>query len=358
MNSVDIAHWRLHNQRIAHAACTTPGEVVGWLGAVQAQDYLGALWAVGLRMRDTTETAIEQAIADKIIIRTWPMRGTLHFVAAADVRWMLALMTPRVIARSASRYRQLELDETVLGHSRDILIDALQGGKQLTRNALYQCLEAAQVPTTGQRGIHILGYHAQAGLLCFGKREGKQPTFVLLDEWAPHAQPMDREAALAELTRRYFTGHGPATVQDCMWWSGLTATEVRAGLAMVKTHLIQTTVDDRTYWMSAEASATPTDMPDVYLLPGFDEYLLGYQDRSAVLNVLHKQRINPGSNGMFSPTIVSDGRVVGTWKRAFKKGGVVITPDAFAPLNEAEQYALTAAAHAYGRFLELPAILA
>ncbi|MGI8549736.1 MAG: winged helix DNA-binding domain-containing protein [Dehalococcoidia bacterium] len=351
----DIAQRRLQSQHIAQTPCTKPGDVVEWLGAAQAQDYLGALWAIGLRMQEATETEIEQAIADKTIIRTWPMRGTLHFVPAADVRWMLDLMTPRILAGSVRRFKQLELDDAQLMRSEALFIQALQGGKQLSRPAMFALLEAADISTAGQRGYHILWRLAQEGLLCLGTREGKQPTFALLDEWVPTARRLQREEALAELVRRYFIGHGPATMHDFMWWSGLTAADAFAGIGMVKSLLVQKTSDGRAYWMSGEQQTVTRSSPSMYLLPGFDEYLLGYKDRTAVLGTGDSQRVNPGNNGMFSPTIVLDGRVVGTWKRVLKKDRVVVTAYPFATLSDTEDEAFTVAASRYGKFLDLPA---
>ena len=223
MTGSDIAQRRLGNQSIAPAASLTPGEVVKRLGAVQAQDYLGALWALGLRMQRAVEADIEQAIANREIIRTWPMRGTLHFVAAEDVRWMLALLTPRILARAARRHQQLALDEATFARSETLFTNALENGRSLTRNQMMDVLEQAGISTKGQRGYHILGWAAQNGLICFGPRQGKQHTFVLLDEWLPSGKSLSREEALAELAHRYFTGHGPATIQDFIWWSGLPA---------------------------------------------------------------------------------------------------------------------------------------
>ena len=180
-----IARQRLANQQIADPTLTRPADVVAWLGAMQAQDYLGALWAIGLRLPGAREATVEQALADRSIVRTWPMRGTLHFVAAADARWMLALLAPRTMAQAAGRFRQLGLDDDAFALSRDACIAALQGGRQLTRAALYQVVEAAHVSTAGQRGIHILWRLAHEQLICFGARAGKQQTFALLDEWAP-----------------------------------------------------------------------------------------------------------------------------------------------------------------------------
>src|SRR5215475_2141464 len=189
MTNSDIARLRLHNQRIAGATFGRPADVVAWMGAVQAQDYRGALWAVGLRMRNAVEADIERALANRTIIRTWPMRGTLHFVAAADARWMLELLTPRVVENNAQRLlRQFGLDEAAFARSKDLVALALQGAKQLTRNAMYEVIDTGGVSTAGQRGLHILWRLAQDGVICFGAREGKQQTFALLDEWAPKAK--------------------------------------------------------------------------------------------------------------------------------------------------------------------------
>lgn len=358
MNRVDIADRRLRNQRIAGPGFERPGAVVAWLGAVQAQDYLGALWALGLRMETAREEAIEQAIADRAVVRTWPMRGTLHFVAPADIRWMLALLSPRVIASCRARYRQLELDQADFDRSRDLLARALEGGRQLTRNALYETLDAAGIATAGQRGIHILQRLAQDGLLCFAPRQGKQPAFALLEEWVPVARTLGRDEALAELAERYFTSHGPATVQDFTWWSGLTVADAKAGTERAGPRLEREVADGQTYWFSPAAPGvgpTASPAPTAYLLPPFDEYTVAYRDRSAVLDSPQRRLVSV--NGIFHPAIVLDGQVAGTWKRAFKKGSVVITLSPFAPLKKKERQAVAVAAERYGAFLGMPTIL-
>jgi Winged helix DNA-binding domain len=348
---MDITRLRLHNQRIAGAAFETPGEVVAWLGAVQAQDYLGALWAVGLRMRNAVEADVEQALANRTIIRTWPMRGTLHFVAAADVRWMLELLTPRIVANNAQRHiRQLGLDEAVFARSKDLFARALQGGKQLTRNAMCEVLEAGGVSPASQRGLHILGRLAQDGFICFGAREGKQQTFALLDEWAPKAKRMARDESLAELARRYFTSHGPATLQDFTWWSGLTTADATSGLEMARRSLAQETINGQTYWLASSTPATKDPSPNAHLLPAYDEYTVAYKDRSAALNPKYSKLPNYG-HGIFNPTIVVDGQVVGTWKRTLKKDTLAISPIPFTKLKRAETHAIAEAAKRYGKFL-------
>lgn len=352
-----IGRTRLANQGIAHPKFVQPDDVVTWLGALQAQDYAGALWSVGLRMPKATLKAIEQAIADRTIVRTWPMRGTLHFVAAQDVRWLLKLLTPRMIAQTAGRYRQLELDEAILARSQELFARALEGGKQLTRDEMYQVLEQAGIPTAGQRGYHFLVRAAQDGLICFGPPSGNQQTFVLLDEWIPPTKPFARDEALAELTKRYFTSHGPATLQDLMRWAGITAGDAKIGLALVGKELRQETVEGQVYWLGPTVPH-PDNETSTYLLPGFDEYLLGYSDRSAVLDPAYAQRICPGGNGVFNPTIVMDGRVVGTWKRVLKKDKVFITPSPFTPFHEAQQECFIDAARPFGEFLGLQAMVA
>ena len=349
-----IALSRLANQGIANPTFAQPAEVVTWLGALQAQDYTGALWSIGLRMANATERVVEQALADRTIVRTWPLRGTLHIVAAQDVRWLLALLTPRVIAQAAGRYRQLELDEATFARSKEVFARALQGGKQLTREEMQQLLEQANISTAGQRGYHLLVRSAQDRLICFGVPRGKQQTFTLLDEWVPPTAELARDEALAELTRRYFTSHGPATVHDLMRWAGITAAEAKTGLAAAGKELIQETIADRVYWMARELPDLNNGMRSVCLLPGFDEYLLGYSDRSAVLDPAYAQRICPGGNGVFNPTIVSDGAVTGTWKRTLKKGAVAIELAPFRPLSPAENDALSVAADRYGEYLGLP----
>jgi hypothetical protein len=350
MTRSDIARLRLHNQRIAYAMLEKPVDVVAWLGAVQGQDYLGALWAVGLRMRNAVEANVERALADRTIIRTWPMRGTLHFVAAADIRWMLELLTPRVVA-NIRRYllREFDLDEGAFARSKDLFARALQGGKQLTRNAMYDVLEAGGV-SASQCGRHILTLLAQDGFICFGAREGKQQTFALLDEWAPKARRMARDESLAEIAKRYFTGHGPATLQDFVWWSGLTTADATAGLEMAKRSLVQENINGQNYWLASSMPATKDSAPTAHLLPAYDEYTVAYKDRSAALNPKYANLPNYGY-GIFNPTIVVDGQVVGTWKRELKQDRLVITPSPFTKLKRAEAGAIAEAVDRYGKYL-------
>jgi hypothetical protein len=196
--------------------------------------------------------------------------------------------------------------------------------------------------------------HAELdGVICSGARRGKQFTYALLEERAPQARILDRDEALAELSMRYFTSHGPATLKDYIWWSGLTAADASSGLEMVKSKLIHEAVDGQTYWFSTATPPAKDLSSTVYLLPNFDEYIVGYTDRSAVFDASHTQKLDPRGNILFNYTIVMNGRVVGTWKRTLKKDAVIITPSFFTPLNKAETHAFAAAANRYGAFLGL-----
>lgn len=349
-----IAQLRLQRQRIASGKFVSPAEAVSWLGAMQAQDYAAALWAIGLRTRNATLAQVEQAIAERRIVRTWPMRGTLHFLAAEDVRWMSALMAPRVIANNKSRLqREFDLDDAALARCRKVLVKALRDGQRLTRSETYAKLEEAGISTARQRGIHITGRLAQEGLLCLGPRADKQPTFVLLDEWIPDSRTLEREQALAKLARRYFHSHGPATPQDFAWWSGLTVKDVQLAIELAAADLAQEIIGGRLYLHSGEEPG-PTDVSgDPHLLPSFDEYLVAYKDRSEAVEARFSQQVI-GINGLFNAGIVIGGRIVGTWKRNIDKTGVTVELSPFRPLLKKELKSLDNAARRYGDFIGLP----
>jgi hypothetical protein len=360
MNGPDIPHLRLHNQWIAQHDLRTPAEVVAHLGAVQAQDYAGGKWAIGLRLPNATEADIEQAIAERTIVRTWPMRRTLQFVPAADVRWMLALTASRAEAKFTGRQRQLELDSETFRHSGNVLEKALSGSNSLSRQTIYRLFEEAGIRMEGSgpldsgnvRGLHILAHHAQTGLICYGPHQGKQPAFVLLDKWVPESRALDREEALAELAKRYFTSHGPATVYDFAWWSGLAVRDATTGIEMASRHLVKEVIDGRAFWLPPSEPDTTDSSRSVHILPPFDEYTVAYKDRSAVVAPEHVGLASSG--GVFRPIIVVDGRVVGTWKASARKRTIAVMPMPFDRLNKAVQGGFANAAARYANFLGIP----
>lgn len=359
MTPSEVLRCRMENQALARGRFRRPEDVVAWFGAVQAQDYLGSLWALGLRMAHATEADVEDAETRRAIVRTWPMRGTLHFVAAADVRWMTKLLAPRVIARNAARIkREVDVDANVIGRCRDVVTRALEGGRRLERGALYQVLEARGIRTDRSRGLHILGWLAMEGTLCLAGRSGKQHTFTLLEEWIPPSPPLEREAALGELAVRYFTSHGPAPLEDLTWWAGITVKDAEAAVDAVKSRLVRELVGEREYFRGSARTRTAarpraSRAPCVKLLPGFDEYTVAYADRSLLL--ARGKRSNP--MGLLSPVLIVDGQVVGTWKRGFEKECVKLAVKLHRPLTRAENRSFAEAARYYGEFLGRPAKL-
>ncbi|MBA2375588.1 MAG: winged helix DNA-binding domain-containing protein [Rubrobacter sp.] len=354
MTDSNIVRRRLENQLLAHPGAMRPDEIVRWFGAVQAQDLLPSLWALGVRIPGSTETEMERAVDEGKILRTWPMRGTIHYVPAEDARWMLGLMTPRIIARSASRYRELDLDESAFDHARSEIYAVLEGGGAMPRPELMSHLESRRVSTKGQRGYHILCHLAQEGFLCFGPREGKQPTIVLLDEWAPEQRSLDRGEALAEIAGRYFRSHGPATLHDFAWWTGLTVADCRVAMDSISSMLEKWEEADRTLWF-APADDPPQITPSgAMLLPFVDEYMVGYTDRRDFLKPEYSERT---FNGLMA-TVFSDGEIVGMWKRKLSARRAVVSLDLFRKLDPDERSSLDNVLRRYGDFLGLEAELA
>jgi len=332
---------------------TEPAAVVAWFGAVQAQDYLGALWAVGLRLLDAHERDVERALSERTIVRSWPMRGTLHFLAAADARWMIELLAPRVATAAAKRLRALGIDESVLSRARRALVKELEGNRQLTRSAVYGALGRARVSTQGERGLHVLWRLAHEGLICFGAREGKQQTFALLEEWLPRAKRRARDEALVELARRYFTAHGPATLRDFAWWTGMTLAEARLATEMAGKSIEREVIGDETYhFADAALPARSGRAPKpAYALPAFDEFFVGCADRRAAVDPAHAQRVSAFE--LLTSVALVDGRFVGTWKRRIVGERVILATRLLAPLAPANAAGLRRALERYASYLEL-----
>ncbi len=349
-----LARLRLQSQRIATSDLASPLDAARWMLALQAQDLPGARWSVGLRVPGSTLADVDGALARGEIVRSWPLRGTLHLVAAENLAWLLALTAPRMQQAAASRHRQLELDADTFARARSIAVGALEGGRALSRRDLFATFSAHGIPSAGQRGPHLLAHLCQSGTLCLGPMQGAEQAIVLLPEWVPNPRQLDRDQALGELAQGYFASHGPATMRDFMRWAGLTARDAALGLAVAGDRLEAWLLGDTRYWLAAGTRHVRPARRAVHLLPGFDEYLLGYADRSAALADAHREAIVPGGNGMFLSTIVSDSQVVGTWRRRLVGGRLVVTPFPFAPLPPPVERSLVGAARAYARFLGVP----
>ncbi len=353
MTGAEMAFKRLASQRLAENGLGGPGEVVAWMGAMQAQDYAMSKWALGLRC-GAPEDEVEAAAARGEILRTHGPRPTWHFVTPADIRWLLGLVAPRVIAGTSGRWRELELGEETFRRSQQIFTRALEGGRQLDRYELRDRLEAEGLSTAGQRMPHLLMRAELDGLLVSGARKGKQHTYTLLEERVPPAPARTREEALAELTRRYFTSRGPARVQDFTWWSGLTAAEARAGIELNRPGLASETVDGQAYWFAADAPAAGA-LPDALLLPVYDELVVSYTKRDALLVRLEgNQPPHPRGFGLMQNLLLLDGQAAGAWVRSERKRRIEVAFAAFSPLSEAEMQAAEGAAQRFGKFYGLP----
>ena len=354
MNESAIGRLRLQAQQIGVHQLKTPVEAVRYMGAIQAQDYAGSKWAIGARVHGVTEADVEKAVANREIVRTWPQRGTIHFVAPDEIRWRLSLTSERILRSAKRRHENLGLVQADFDKALDLFRVTLAGDKQLSRPDMMQVLENGGISTAGQRGYHILWYLAQTAHLCFGPLQGKQPTFALLDEWVPNIPEIPREEALKRLTERYFVSHGPATIQDLMWWSGITAAEIKIGLELAKPVLTSVDIDGKTYWMGQDLPDITSPKHSTYLLPPFDEYLLGYKDRTHVLDAQYFNLVVPGGNGVFSPLLVIDGQIRGIWRREIKKNEIIVKLSPFSTQISAQDEAIVDAAVSYGKFIGLP----
>ena len=338
MKSLDIVSQRLHNQKLASSEFKRPADVVRWLGAVQAQDFAGAKWALALRMRSATNAVIEQAYNEGKILRTHVMRPTWHFVTPEDIRWLLQLTAPRVNIKCGPNYRKYELDAATFKRSNRALTRALRGGKHLTRRALKTVLNQAGVASDDSiRLIHILLRAELDGVICSGPIVKNQMTYALLDERVPATKALDREEALAELARRYFTSHGPATLHDFIWWSGLTAADARRCVELIHRQLKKAVIEEKIY-MTLRSVVRSHLKHSAHLLPAYDEYLVAYRDRRAVGDSL-------------GPAVIVDGRIVGTWKRTNDKKTATIVLNPSRPLNRTQRIAISEAVDQYAAFL-------
>jgi hypothetical protein len=357
MNRLDVVRARLYTQHVTRPGLDTPEDVVQWLGAVQSQEYWGAKWSLAQRMKRPFDIGLDRTFSAGKILRTHILRPTWHFVTPEDIRWMQRLTAPRVRAFMAYYDRMLDLDRALLDRAAAVMVEALRGGKSLTRTELVPWLSAAGIEAKGQRLGHII-MHAELDLLiCSGPLKGKQHTYMLLDERAPGpASQLDRDEALARLAKLFFTSHGPATARDFAWWSSLTVADAKTGIEMVKDSLVHEEVDGLDYWHGGALDRAPSASRAAYLLPDYDEAHIGYQDLKGVLVEAGSGRSKAWMSLMERPVIIN-GLSVGTWKRTFEKGGVVFAAKLFISPTPAQSRAIESAVERFGNFLGMPATL-
>jgi hypothetical protein len=351
----DLARRRLANHHLTGAPFATPAEAVAWLGAVQAQDYAGAKWGIGQRARAGADADLEDALQTGQILRTHVLRPTWHFVLPADIRWLLELTAPRIHAASAYYHRQVELDAATFARSNAVLARAVTGHNYLTREELGRALAGAGVAATGVRLGYLVMRAELEGVLVSGPRRGKQLTYALLDERVPAAPVRSREAALGELTRRYFTSHGPATAADFAWWSGLPSSDVKLGLEMNEGLLREEVVDGARYWFARSRRRVPDGPPLLHLLPNFDEYLVAYENHRVAIDPELEKKLRAHSNVLRGHIVLLDGRIIGGWRRTLRKGHVSIEVTPVGDVSRTTKQAVRDAADRYGRHLVLTA---
>ena len=350
MTQKNISNSRLISQGLVDPISDSPKEIANWMGALQAQDFNMAKWAIGLRLRNPTEQKIDAAIDSAEIIRTHVLRPTWHFISSDDIYWMLDLTASKILSSMKGRNRQLELSSNVLKKANKIIEKVLTGNKNLLRRELVNEIDKAKIKTDNNRVSHILLNAELEGLICSGKMKDNQTTYALLNERVEKPKPIKKEEALYKLATKYFQSHFPATLQDFCWWSGLSFSDAKQALESIKDDFICEKLHQQEYWLPHSFAPKKNDKECALLLPAFDEFLISYKDRSAAILQQHHSRAF-SNNGIFWPTIVIDGQVKGLWKRKIKKDTVVIEPNLFDNKSEKDTELIKKAAEKFGSFL-------
>ena len=350
MTLKELSNIRIISQKIEATEFRTANEVVGWMGAIQAQDYAMAKWAIGIRTLDSTDEIIEASLDKGEIIRTHLMRPTWHFVSAGDIYWMLELTAPQIKSSLKFRHKELELSGSVLTKSKLLLEKTLSNGLSLTREELAKEFIKVKIKTDGNRLYHLLVNSELDGLICSGLRKAGKHTYALLHERVPYKKVFTRDESLYKLAERYFTSHCPATLQDFVWWSGLSGKEARQAMESVKSGFVIEKIGPGKYLFPGSSSVPNHDKTSVHLLPAFDEFLISYKDRSASLSSAHNKKA-VSSNGIFYPVIVVNGLVTGLWKRLIKKNKVIIEPVFYQQHNKTIKNLIEKKAYTFGHFI-------
>lgn len=356
MNASEVLKLRLHNSGLSRSQFKSAADAVSHLGAVQAQDFTAAKWALGLRIKNSTDEIIEKAFNEGSILRTHVMRPTWHFVMPEDIRWMVELTAPQVKRLLMHYNRKLELDDALFAKSNAAIVKALRDHTYLTRQELKTTLANIGIETNVQRLAHIIMWAELDGLICSGPRRGMQFTYALMDERVAKAKKLSQEQALAKLALSYFMSHGPAQLEDFSWWSGLAVKDAREALDLTKSKLKQAMLEGKTYWFSDNTKVTTQKSPFALLLSIYDEYTIAYRDRGAISEARDIERMISMGNAL-TAVIILDGKVAGSWNRSLEKNTVEIRLNPFREFNEDEQEALESEVARYGEFVGIPAIL-
>jgi hypothetical protein len=341
----EIPAARLGNQRFSDDSLKGAHEVVSWFGAIQGQEYALTKWSIGLRAPQLQDQDVEKDLSEGRILRTHVLRPTWHFVADLDIRWMLKLTAPTVHQASAFMYRSLELNQKLFQKANKVISKALEG-RALTRDDLTSELKRNKIVASGPRLAYIYMNAELEGLICSGPRPGKQLTYALLEERAKPAPAVSRDEALQMLTSRYFTSRGPATLKDFATWSGLKVSDCKRGIEAASMHIRQEKIGEQVHYVPL--NQRPKAEGRMYLLPIYDEMIMGYKDRSVLFEARNKLKKPPKLryNGM----ILDNGQVIGTWRRVDEAKAIKTQFDFFKRLNKVQKVAFEEAFDHLERF--------
>ena len=353
MDALEIAHLRLRAQHLTGPPAPDLADVVRSLGAVQAQEFAPALWSVAQRTSGYDEDAVRRAYDDGLLLRTHALRPTWHFLLPEDIGWVQRLTAPRVHGVSRYYYKQVGIDDVVAGRAAEVMLEALDGGAHLTRAELAQALARSGIEASGVRLAYLVMHAELEGLIASGVMRGKQHTYAPLAERAPASVRWEPDDPLAELTRRYLSGHGPATVKDLSWWASLTLTQVRDGIARLGDDVTSVDVDGLTYWFVGAAEGERAPSPTVRLLQAYDEFGVAFTEGRAVMNVAGHQLAPPNANTVVH-LLVLDSQVVGLWRRVVRKGGLDAALTTAVRLGARQRQAVEAAFAEYAQFTGQP----
>jgi phage anti-repressor protein len=345
----NIAIARLNSQQLTGSTLKSAKDLVAFMGAMQAQDYAMSKLAIGVRLPASTDKIIQDSIDKGEILRTHVMRPTWHFVSSDDIHWMLELTAPRIKSLLKSRQKELGLSETIITKSFSVMENLMQNGHHATRDELHLALKKEKIATDENRLSHLMMSAELDGIVCSGSMKNNKQTYALLDERVKRKKNYAKEEALAELAKRYFLSHGPATVKDFAWWAGLSLGDARKGLELVKSNFFSETIDEETYWFAETCNISQQHTPSIHLLPAFDEFIISYKNRSASLPLEHHVKV-VSNNGIFRPVIVLNGKVTGLWKKTLKNDKVMVETELFVPHNNETKKMLYECSNTLGHF--------
>lgn len=349
MDTSFIAKLRLSNQLLMGSDLKTPQEVVSWMGAVQAQDFNMTKWALGVRLPALTNKSVEDAINKGLIVRTHILRPTWHLVAATDIHWMLALSAPRLKSVWKSYNTMVGLTDSVRDKAQDIIQQTLEFGKHLTRAQIGDVLNDKGLNLDSHHINHIMFGAELDGIVCNGEIKGTKQSYCLLEERIPKTEVFDKDIALERLARKYFMSHAPATLQDFVWWSGLTISDAKKAMDMIKSDFVVEKIDSLEYWINNSFKELKDSRKSVFLLPAWDEFVVSYKNREHIILDEHYSKVI-SKNGIFKPVVVKDGQIIGMWKRVKKKDKVFAETELFGKEDGATKELIKKASDSFDLF--------